>query len=75
MGYMLPKAIEIIANILERRGMYSPQKWHTVVIWLLAWAFIAAALLREGKSRRQKDQDSVKSSTVAPISQDAEERK
>ena len=46
-GFMLPKAIETLFNLLQSRGLYKAKDWHNYAIAVFAWAIIASAALRE----------------------------
>ena len=52
LGFMLPKALGILSDILERRRKYKARSWHNVAIFLLAWALIAYSQLREKHKKK-----------------------
>ena len=49
LSFMLPKAIDCLANLLESRRFYRRRDWHTHIISLFTWALIAIASILESK--------------------------
>ena len=73
LGFMLPKALGILSDILERRRKYKARSWHNVAIFLLAWAFIAYSQLREKHKKKltaaHNKENSVDGEMKQPLSQ------
>ena len=45
LSYMLPKVVQTVASVLERRGKYHPRSWHSKLALCLALIVISLACL------------------------------
>ena len=71
LGYMMPKAIETIGNMLHKRLILRPRDWHSHFLALVAWVIISyATLVKRRKIKMNKKQ----TSPAQESNQEAEER-
>ena len=54
LGYCMPKALETLSNILENRGWYQSQDWHSNLALTIAFIVIGMASLIDKKKKRLK---------------------
>ena len=47
LSYLAPKAIETLANILDRKQVLRSKNWHEYAILFLAWTLIAVCQLAD----------------------------
>ena len=48
-SFMLPKALETLAGVLARKGVFKKRSWHEGAVLLLVWAIIALTALLDYK--------------------------
>ena len=51
---MLPKALETLAGVLARKGVFKKRSWHEGAVLLLVWAIIALTALLDYKKSQQE---------------------
>ena len=60
---MMPNAITILFNLLEKRGVYNYKPWHAYLVTIIAFAIIAITSIRANRRRKEKIHQKVSKAT------------
>lgn len=71
LGYLLPKLLETLSNILEKRQWYQSQDWHSNLALTISFIIIGMASLIKRKEKLLKQRQTAETGDEAPTAQPA----